>query len=99
MWFDATDTGETKMCTEIRWKTHAGDTAGVTVYGPTLDLPDRVRLTIGHDLHLHIPPAEARCIAMALIDAADMTPPTPPRRVIPINIAPPDGLYCEPEAA
>ena len=57
------------MCTEIRWKTHSGDTAGVTVYAPTVDLPDRVRLTIGHDLHLHIPQASARRIAQALIDA------------------------------
>lgn len=88
--------------TEIRWRTHAGDIAGVTVYSPTLDLPDRVRLTIGHDLHLHIPPDEARCIAMALIDAADIVPPAPPavpRVVIPIHTAPPAGLYGEPEGA
>lgn len=86
------------MCVEIRWTTHIGDIAGVTVYGPTLDLPDRVRLTIGHDLHLHIPPAEARCIAMALIDAADVAPPIE-RKVIPINIAPPVGLYHDPDEA
>ena len=87
------------MCTEIRWTTHAGDIAGVTVYSPTGDLPDRVRITIGHDLHLHIPPAEARCIAMALIDAADVAPPAVERKVIPINIAPPKGLYCDPDEA
>ena len=88
------------MCTDIRWTTHAGDTAGVTVYSPTVDLPDRVRLTIGHDLHLHIPPAEARCIALALIDAADVPAPVIERKVIPmINIAPPRGLYCDPDGA
>lgn len=87
-------------CTEIRWTTHAGDIAGVTVYSPTLDLPDRIRLTIGHDLHLHIPPAEARRIAMALIDAADAPAPIVERKVIPIiNIAPPRGLYCDPDSA
>lgn len=85
------------MCTEIRWTTHSGDIAGVTVYGPTLDLPDRVRLTIGHDLHLHIPPASARCIAMALLDAASDAPPRIEHKVIPINIAPPQGLYCDPD--
>ena len=87
------------MCTEIRWTTHAGDTAGVTVYGPTLDLPDRVRLTIGHDLHLYLPPHEARCLAVALVDAADTVPPAPVQRVIPIHAAPPAGLYAEPEGA
>lgn len=85
--------------TEIRWRTHAGDIAGVTVYGPTLDLPDRVRLTIGHDLHFYIPPNEARVLAMALIDAADTLPPIALRRVIPIHTAPPAGLYSEPEGA
>lgn len=86
-------------CTEIRWTTHAGDIAGVTVYSPTLDLPDRIRLTIGHDLHLHIPPAEARRIAMALLDAADVPAPVIERKVIPINIAPPPGLYRDPDEA
>jgi uncharacterized lipoprotein YbaY len=85
------------MCTEIRWTTHAGDIAGVTVYSPTVDLPDRIRLTIGHDLHLHIPPAEARCIAMALIDAADAPAQVVARKVIPINSAPPAGLYHDPD--
>ena len=84
------------MCTEIRWTTHAGDIAGVTVYGPTIDLPDRIRLTIGCDLHLHIPPAEARCIAMALIDAAAEPPPV--LRIVP-DTPPPQGFYSEPEAA
>ena len=87
------------MCTEIRWTTHVGDTAGVTVYGPTLDLPDRVRLTIGHDLHLHIPPESARCIAVALQAAAAEAPPRIERKVIPINAAPPQGLYCDPDEA
>ena len=87
------------MCTEIRWTTHSGDTAGVTVYSPTVDLPDRVRLTIGHDLHLHIPPTEARCIAMALLDAASVEQPRIESKVIPINAAPPPGLYRDPDEA
>lgn len=85
--------------TEIRWRTHSGDIAGVTVYSPTLDLPDRVRLTIGHDLHLYLPPVETRLLAMALIEAADAAPPIALRRVIPIHTAPPAGLYGEPEGA
>lgn len=93
--------------TEIRWTTHAGDIAGVSVYSPTLDQPDRIRLTIGHDLHLYIPPAEARCIAMALIDAADETP-TMRDHLDDVNdaidaaeaaryAAPPAGLYHDPD--
>ena len=82
--------------TEIRWKTPVGDTAGVTVYSPTPD-DDRVRLTIGHDLHLYVPRAEARCLALALFDAADETTLPPP--VITITCAPPKGLYCDPDEA
>jgi len=83
------------MCVEIRWTTHAGDIAGVTVYSPTVDLPDRIRLTIGHDLHLYLPPNEARCVAMALLDAAAEPPPRPP--VINLVPPPPRGLYHDPD--
>lgn len=85
--------------TEIFWRTHSGDTAGVSVHSPNAETPDRLRLVIGHDLTLYIPPAEARRLALALIDAADEAPPPPVRRVIPIHAAPPAGLYHEPEGA
>lgn len=74
-------------CTEIRWRTHYGDIASTAVHGPTIDLPDCVRLTIGHDLHLHIPPAEARRLAQALLEAAAEIP----------TSAPPRTLYHDPD--
>ena len=97
------------MCTEIRWRTHDGDIAGVTVFAPTIDLPDRLRITIGCCQHLYIPPAEARCLAAALLDAAADPPPAMRDELDDINDAidaekaaqdrePPAGLYHEPEA-
>lgn len=85
------------LATEIVWRTHHGDVAGVTVHAPNIENPDRVRLVIGHDFTLRVPPIEARLLAQALIDAANAAQPLAPRRVIPIRTAPPAALYHDPD--
>lgn len=85
------------LATEIVWRTHHGDVAGVTVHAPDAENPDRVRLVIGRDFTLRLPPIESRLLAQALIDAADAAQPLTPRRVIPIRTAQPAALYHEPD--
>lgn len=82
--------------TEIIWRTHHGDLAGVTVHDPEPD-SDLVRLVIGHGFTLRVPATSARLLAQALTDAADMPPAKPAPRVIPIQPAPGPALYHEPE--
>ncbi len=82
--------------TEVIWRTAHGDIAGVTVHAPNAENPDRVRLVIGHDFTLRVPPVEARLLAQALLDAAATPEPTA-RRVIPIHAAPPTPLYHDPD--
>ncbi len=87
--------------TEIIWRTHLGELAGVTVHAPDKSVPDRVRLVIGlGPTTLRIPLDAARVLAQALLDAASPyaePAPVAAPRVIPIHIAPIQALYHEPE--
>lgn len=85
--------------TEIVWRTHLNEVAGVTVHTPDKSVPDRVRLVIGlGPTTVRIPPDAARVLAQALLDAASArTEPAPAPRVIPIHVAPIQALYHEPE--
>lgn len=85
------------LATEIVWRTHHGDVAGVTVYAPDAENPDRVRLVIGRDFTLRLPPIETHLLAQALIHAAEAAQPLAPRRAIPIHAPPPSTLYHDPD--
>lgn len=82
--------------TEIVWRTPAGDLMGVIVDSPDPG-DNRVRVAIGTRGFLRLPRIEARLLAQALIDAADMPAAPLPRKTIPIHFAPPATLYHDPD--